>query len=107
MTKTIRTLTMLAVAVSMTGAAQLAQAASATAGQPIYNAKCKMCHAADGAGTLPKAKASPLGGAAAQAKSDADLKKAITDGTGTMKPVAGIAGADLDNVVAFLRTLKK
>jgi hypothetical protein len=42
-----------------------------------------------------------------QAKSDADLKKAITAGTGTMKPVVGVAGADLDNVIAFMRSLKK
>ncbi len=83
------------------------QAASATAGHAVYNAKCKMCHAADGSGNLPKAKANPLGGAAVQAKSDAQLKSAVTAGTGTMKPVAGVAGADLDNVIAFIRTLKK
>jgi hypothetical protein len=49
----------------------------------------------------------PLGGAKVQAKSDADLKKAITAGTGTMKPVAGLSDSDDSNVVAFLRTLKK
>ncbi len=41
-----------------------------------------------------------------QKKSDADLKATITTGTGKMKPVA-IAGADLDNTVAYIRTLKK
>jgi mono/diheme cytochrome c family protein len=107
MTKTIRTLTMLAAVISMAGAAQLAHAASAAAGQAIYKAKCQMCHGADGSGNLPKAKANPLGGATAQALSDADLKKAVTTGTGTMKPVPGVAGADLDNVVAFIRSLKK
>jgi cytochrome c553 len=66
-----------------------------------------MCHGADGSGTLPKAKVNPLGGAKVQAKSDADLKKAITAGTGTMKPVAGLSDSDDSNVVAFLRTLKK
>jgi mono/diheme cytochrome c family protein len=107
MTKTIRTLTMLAAVISMAGAAQLAQAASATAGQPVYKAKCQMCHGADGSGNLPKAKVNPLGGAVVQAKSDADLKKSVTAGAGTMKPVAGVTGADLDNVIAFVRSLKK
>lgn len=107
MTKTIRSLIVPAIVFSMACTAQLAQAASATAGHAVYNAKCKMCHAADGSGNLPKAKANPLGGAAVQAKSDAQLKSAVTAGTGTMKPVAGVAGADLDNVIAFIRTLKK
>jgi hypothetical protein len=66
-----------------------------------------MCHAADGSGNLPKAKANPLGGAKVQAKSDAQLKSVVTAGAGTMKPVSGVAGADLDNVIAFIRTLKK
>ncbi len=107
MTKTIRSLTMLAVAFSMASTVQSAQAASATAGQTVYNAKCKMCHAANGSGNLPKAKVNPLGGATVQAMSDAKLKAAVTNGKGTMKPVAGVAGADLDNVIAFIRTLKQ
>jgi mono/diheme cytochrome c family protein len=107
MTKTIRTLMMLATVICMASAAQLAQAASATAGQAVYKAKCQMCHGADGSGNLPKAKVNPLGGATVQAMSDTDLKKSVTAGTGTMKPVAGVAGADLDNVVAFVRSLKK
>jgi mono/diheme cytochrome c family protein len=107
MKKTIHTLTMLATMICMASAAQLAHAASAAAGQAVYKAKCQMCHGADGSGNLPKAKVNPLGGATVQAKSDADLKKAVTAGAGTMKPVPGVAGADLDNVVAFVRTLKK
>ena len=107
MTKTIRTLMMLAAVICMASAAQLAQAASVTAGQAVYKAKCQMCHGADGSGNLPKAKANPLGGATVQATSDADIKTAVTAGAGTMKPVPGVAGADLDNVVAFVRSLKK
>jgi cytochrome c6 len=107
MTKTIRSLMLPAVMLSMACTAQFAQAASATAGQAVYKTKCQMCHAADGSGNLPKAKANPLGGATVQAMSDAQLKSVITDGKGTMKPVSGVAGADLDNVVAFIRTLKK
>jgi hypothetical protein len=36
-----------------------------------------------------------------------DVKKIVTEGQGKMKPVAGVAGADLDNVVAYVHSLKK
>jgi cytochrome c5 len=48
MTKTIRFLMLPAVVLSMACVVQSAQAASATAGQAVYKAKCQMCHAADG-----------------------------------------------------------
>jgi mono/diheme cytochrome c family protein len=89
-----------------------ANAATAKDGEPVYTAKCKNCHGADGAGNPAIAKMmnvtmKPLGAAEVQAKSDADLKAVITAGTGKMKPVAGISPGDTDNVVAYLRTLKK
>ena len=87
-------------------------AASAKDGETVYNARCKNCHGADGSGNPAIAKMmnvtmQPLGSAEVQAKSDADLKTVITMGTGKMKPVAGLSAADADNVVAYLRTLKK
>lgn len=92
--------------------AMSALAADATAGKAVFDSKCKTCHAADGAGNPGMAKAlkvemKPLGGAEIQAMSDADLKKAVTSGFGKMKPVTSVTGADLDNVIAFVRTLKK
>jgi len=48
----------------------------------------------------------PMNDKAIQAKSDSELKKEVAEGFGKMKPVAGVAGADLDNVIAFVRTLK-
>jgi hypothetical protein len=39
--------------------------------------------------------------------SDADLKTVITQGKGKMKPVQGLSDADVGNVIAFIRTLKK
>ena len=42
-----------------------------------------------------------------QAKSDADLKKVITDGHGKMKPVGGLEDKQVADVVAFIRTLKE
>lgn len=93
-------------------AAAGAMAADAAAGKAVYDTKCKTCHAADGGGNQGMAKAlkadiKPLGSADIQAKSDDDIKKVITGGAGKMKAVAGVTGADLDNVVAYVRTLKK
>jgi mono/diheme cytochrome c family protein len=81
------------------------------AGQAVYDSKCKTCHAPDGSGNANLAKAmkvdiQPLGSSEVQSKSDADLKKVVTAGQGKMKPVV-VSGADLENVVAFVRTLKK
>jgi mono/diheme cytochrome c family protein len=89
-----------------------ASAASAKDGEAVFAAKCKNCHGADGAGNPAIAKMmnvtmKPLGSAEVQAKSEADLKTIISAGTGKMKPVSGLAAADGDNVVAYLRTLKK
>ena len=89
-----------------------ALAADATAGKTVFDAKCKTCHAADGNGNQGMAKAlkveiKPLSSADIQAMSDDDLKKVVTAGFGKMKPVTTVTGADLDNVVAFIRTFKK
>jgi mono/diheme cytochrome c family protein len=81
-------------------------AADATAGKAVYAAKCKACHGADGEGNPNIAKAmkvelKPL------SSSTADVKEVITKGQGKMKPIASVTGADLDNVVAYVKTLKK
>ncbi len=97
---------------AMLAASSLAWAADAAAGKATFDTKCKTCHAADGMGNAGLAKAlgvtmKPLGGDEIQKMSDADLKKVITTGSGKMKPVAGLMPAQVDDVVAFVRTLKK
>src|SRR5579863_4298253 len=84
-----------------------AAAASATDGAAVYAAKCKNCHGADGSGNPTIAKMmsvtmKPLG-----PQTDDAVKTAVTAGTGKMKPVATVTGADLDNVIAYVHTLKK
>jgi hypothetical protein len=37
----------------------------------------------------------------------ADVKGVVTKGQGKMKPVTSVTGADLDNVVAYVGSLKK
>lgn len=87
-------------------------AGDAGAGKAIYAKKCQTCHAAAGEGNQGMAKALKveivhLGSAAAQKKTDAELKTIIVKGVGKMKPVMGLADADVDNVIAFVRTLKE
>ena len=84
--------------------------ADAAAGKTLYMTKCKGCHGPDGAGNPAIAKMlnvtlKPLASKDVQAKSDAELKKDSTAGTGKMKPVK-LTDAEASDVVAFLRTLK-
>lgn len=89
-----------------------AQKGDATAGKDVFTKKCKICHGADGAGNPAIAKAlgvtfKPFSSDDIQKKSDADIKKIITEGSGKMKPVKDITDADMDNVIAYVRSLKK
>ena len=85
---------------------------NATAGKEIFSKKCASCHGAAGEGKesvakMMKVELHPLGSKEVQAKSDADLKKDILQGKGKMKPVAGVDAKAADDVVAYMRTLKK
>lgn len=80
-------------------------------GAAIYKAKCAMCHGPDGAGqtTMGKnMKLRDLRSAEVQKQTDAELVKWIADGKGKMPAYKGkLTPADIDAVVAFIRTLKK
>jgi mono/diheme cytochrome c family protein len=88
-------------------------AGDAAAGKETYSKKCASCHGASGEGKDAIAKQLKvemrhLGSKEVQARSDADLKKIIMEGTGNkMKAVAGVDAKSADDVVAYLRTLKK
>lgn len=90
----------------------LADAADVQAGKVAYDKACKSCHGADGTPNVAMGKAFKvemrhLGSPEVQAQSDAELKTAITSGKGKMKPVKSVTGAPVDDVVAYMRTLKK
>ena len=90
----------------------IAWTADASAGKALYTKKCKTCHGAEGQGNPGMAKVlkveiKHLGSKDVQAKSDDELKKNITEGVGKMKPVKGLSTADVDDVVAFVRTLSQ
>jgi mono/diheme cytochrome c family protein len=86
--------------------------AGAPEGKPLFDAKCQTCHGPNGEGKaavakMLKAEIHPLGSKAVQAKTDADFKKIITTGNGKMKPVTGLSDKQVDDVIAFVRTLKE
>ncbi len=92
--------------------AAFAEKGSPDAGKPIYTKRCATCHGAAGEGKEAIAKAMKvemrhLGSKEVQAKSDADLKKIITTGSGKMKPVTGLSDQDVAGVIAYVRTLAK
>jgi mono/diheme cytochrome c family protein len=87
-------------------------AADATAGKDVFDKSCKSCHGADGTPNpgvekMMKVDIKDLKSAAVQGLTDADLKAVITSGKGKMKPIASVTGASIDNVIAFVRSLKK
>jgi mono/diheme cytochrome c family protein len=92
---------MLALALSLTGAVCFAQSGEAT-----YKAKCAMCHGATGTPSAGMAK-----GMGIKAASDPVIKhltaeqmvKAVKDGKGKMKPVAGLSDAQVKEAVDYYR----
>ena len=82
------------------------------AGKAVFDKTCKTCHGATGVANpniakMMKVDIKDLGSPEIQKMSDADFKTTITEGKGKMKPVKSVAGKDIDNVVAYVRTLKK
>jgi len=81
------------------------------AGKEVYDKSCKSCHGPDGApvaaiAKMMKVEMKDLKSAEVQKMSDADMKTAITDGKGKMKPIKTVTGKSLDDVVAYVKTLK-
>jgi mono/diheme cytochrome c family protein len=93
-------------------AAAAAIAADAKAGQASYDKSCKSCHGADGTpnpaiAKMMKVDMKDLKSPEVQGMSNEDMKKVITDGKGKMKPVKTVTGAAIDDVVAYVHSLKK
>jgi mono/diheme cytochrome c family protein len=89
-----------------------ASAADAKAGQAVYDKSCKSCHGPDGTANpaiakMMKVDMQDLKSAEVQSMTDADLKKVVTDGKGKMRPVNTVTGSAVDDVVAYVRSLKK
>lgn len=89
-----------------------APAGTASAGKEVYDKSCKTCHGGDGGGNpaiakMMKVEFRPLGSKEVQGKTDDELKKITSQGFGKMKPVPSVSGKQIDDVVAYVRSLKK
>ncbi len=96
--------------VCLSGAAALA--ADANSGQAVYARACKSCHGPDGTpnpaiAKMMKVDMQDLKSAEVQAMSNDDIKTIITGGKGKMRPVTSVSGPAVDDVIAYVRTLKK
>lgn len=102
----------LAVAVLTLGAVYAHASGSASAGKAVYDQSCKTCHGATGQANpgivkMMKVEIKDLGSHDVQSLSDDELKKIITEGKGKMQPIRSVTGKSVDDVIAFIRTLKK
>jgi mono/diheme cytochrome c family protein len=94
--------------------AGVALGADAKAGADVYNKTCVGCHGPDGAkpnaaiasafGVTIPTLASPEFQAS---KTDDDIRKAITTGKGKMPAQTRVTGSSIDDVIAYVRSLKK
>lgn len=82
------------------------------AGKEVYAKRCVSCHGTAGEGKesvakMLKVELRHLGSKEVQTRSDAELRKVITEGTAKKKPVKGLSEEELANLIAYLRTLAK
>lgn len=82
-------------------------AADAAAGKAVYDQHCKTCHGPTGTPSAGMAKAMGIKDFTTTEFSEAAIKTAVTSGKGKMKPIASVTGASVDNVAAYVRSLKK
>lgn len=106
MPRTVKILTLIAIA------AASCLAADATAGKATYDKSCKSCHGADGTpnpaiAKMMKVEMRDLKSPEVQAQSDADIKTIIANGKGKMPKQSAVTGSAADDVVAYVRSLKK
>ena len=105
--KTIRA-TLILVVLSTTAA----PAADAKAGEAAYDKACKSCHGADGTpnpsiAKMMKVDMKDLKSADVQGMSADEFKKVITAGKGKMRAVSSVSGPAVDDVAAYVHSLKK
>lgn len=85
---------------------------SAKNGKMVFDQHCKMCHGEHGEGNpsiakMMHVKMLPLGSKQVQAKSNAQLKKDITEGYKKMSPIRGLSSKQVEDVIAYVRELGK
>src|SRR5579863_9319507 len=106
MTRTIRSIAVLAATVCLAGSMGFAQ----SAGEAVYKANCQSCHGSTGTPSPGIAKMMGV-----KAASDPDIKKlsaaeeiaSVKNGKGKMKPLSPkLTDAQIKDAVDYFRTLK-
>ena len=87
-------------------------AGNATAGKAVFDRTCKNCHGADGVANptiakMMKVEIKALGSPEVQGMTDQQIADIITKGKGKMRSIPSVTGEQVNDVVAFVRTLKK
>jgi mono/diheme cytochrome c family protein len=99
------------IATALFGVAASAWAGDPKNGQGVYEKNCKSCHGPNGAAppnvaTMQQGRIKDLRSTPIQSMSDADLGKIVTEGKGKMTPAKAVSGPALDDLIAYIRTLK-
>jgi mono/diheme cytochrome c family protein len=86
-------------------------AADVKAGKTVYDMACKTCHGSDGTpnaavAKMMKVEMKDLKSPEIQGLTDDEMKKVITQGKGKMMPVKSVSGASVENVIAYVKSLK-
>ena len=106
MTKTIRSLAVLAAAACLAGAMGFAQ----SAGEAVYKANCQSCHGSTGTPSPGIAKmmgVKPASDPEYKKESAADMIASVKNGKGKMKPMSPkLTDAQIKDAVTYFRTLK-
>jgi mono/diheme cytochrome c family protein len=98
-------------ALFLVSAGVAAQGADAKAGQAVYDKHCGTCHGPNGAAPPNVAKfqdgrMTDLRSSKVQSMSDADLTKVIKGGTKGMRGDTTVSGKDLEDLLAFIHSIK-
>jgi mono/diheme cytochrome c family protein len=107
--KTMRTFLIAAISLAVVTGSALA--GDAKNGQSVYEKNCKSCHGPNGAAppnvaTMQQGRIKDLRSSPIQSMSDADLAKVVTEGKGKMTSAKAVSGPALDDLIAYIRTLK-
>lgn len=81
-------------------------------GKASFQKRCKMCHGADGAGNpamarMLKVEFKAMDSEYVQNLGDAEIKNIVVKGKGKMAAVRGVEEPELNDLLAYLRSLKK
>jgi mono/diheme cytochrome c family protein len=103
MTKTIRSMAVLAATVCLAGAMGFAQ----SSGEAVYKANCQSCHGSTGTPSPGIAKMMGVKAASEYKESEKDQIEAVKNGKGKMKAFSPkLTDAQIKDAVTYFRTLK-